>query len=81
MDFPGDLVESRFIVRLNRFLALVDLNGREVRVHVANSGRMRELLVPGNRVLINPRPGPHRKTGFDLVLSQPNCWQDRDGEA
>ena len=68
MDFPGALVESRFIVRLNRFLALVDLNGREVRVHVANSGRMRELLVPGNRVLINPRPGPHRKTGFDLTL-------------
>ena len=68
MDFPCDLVECRFIVRLNRFLALVDLNGQEVGVHVANSGRMRELLVPGNKVLINPRPGPHRKTGFDLAL-------------
>ena len=68
MDFPGDLVEGRFKARLNRFLALVALNGQEVAVHVANSGRMRELLVPGYRVFVRPRPAPHRKTGYDLAL-------------
>jgi len=73
LELPGNLVEGRFKVRLNRFLALVDVNGREVRVHVANSGRMHELLVPGFRVLISPRPGLHRKTGFDLALVDLGC--------
>ena len=68
MDLPDDLVEGRFKVRLNRFLALVEVQGREVGVHVANSGRMREMLVPGYRVLICPRPGSHRKTAYDLAL-------------
>jgi sugar fermentation stimulation protein A len=68
VDFASNLVEGRFKVRLNRFLALVDVKGREVAVHVANTGRMRELLVPGYRVLITPRRESHRKTGFDLAL-------------
>ncbi len=68
MDFPGDLLEGRFKTRLNRFLAVVELDGEEVWVHVANSGRMHELLVPGYRVLIKPSPAAHRKTSFDLAL-------------
>ena len=68
MDFPSGLVEGRFKLRLNRFLAIVEVQGREVGVHVANSGRMREMLVPGYRVLIAPKPGGHRKTGYDLAL-------------
>ncbi len=68
MDVPGSLVEGRFKVRLNRFLALVEINGQDVGVHVANSGRMHELLVPGYRVLVRPCPGPHRKTGYDLAM-------------
>ena len=73
MDLPANLVEGRFKIRLNRFLALVDVNGREVAVHVANSGRMHELLFPGNRVLINPQRGPNRKTHFDLALVDVGC--------
>ena len=61
-------MEGRFKARLNRFLALVEVNGREVGVHVANSGRMHELLVPGYRVLLNPRAKLGRKTSFDLAL-------------
>ncbi len=68
MDVPGTLVEGRFKVRLNRFLALVEINGQDVEVHVAISGRMHELLVPGYRVLVRPCPGPHRKTGYDLAM-------------
>ena len=62
------LVEARFLRRLNRFAATVDIRGRETLVHVANSGRMRELLVEGHRVLLKPAAGEHRKTGFDLSL-------------
>ena len=54
--------------RLNRFAALVDIGGMETLVHVANSGRMRELLVEGRRVLLKPASGQHRKTSFDLAL-------------
>lgn len=62
------LVEARFVRRLNRFAALVDLDGRETLVHVANSGRMKELLAEGHRVFLTPAEGDHRKTSFDLAL-------------
>ena len=62
------LVEGRFVRRLNRFAALVDVGGTETLVHVANSGRMRELLVEGHRVLLRPAAGDHRVTRFDLAL-------------
>lgn len=68
MRFPP-MVEGRFIKRLNRFAALVDVDKREFLVHVPNSGRMEELLVPGFRVLLIPAPaGTNRKTAFDLAL-------------
>lgn len=68
MRFPP-LVEGRFIKRLNRFAALVDVERREYLAHVPNSGRMGELLVPGFRVLLLPAPpGANRKTSFDLAL-------------
>ena len=68
MQLGADLVEGRFLTRLNRFAALVDFEGEEAMVHVANSGRMHELLVPGVRVLLKPQPAEHRKTKFDLAL-------------
>ena len=64
----GKLVESRFLRRLNRFAALVEVGGQETQVHVANSGRMRELFVEGRRVFLRPVHGDHRKTAFDLAL-------------
>ena len=67
MRFPP-LHEARFVRRLNRFAATVSLNGREVMVHVANSGRMRELLLPGNLCYLTDQPCSHRKTAFDLTL-------------
>ncbi|MDH7490539.1 MAG: DNA/RNA nuclease SfsA [Anaerolineae bacterium] len=68
MRFPASLVAARFVARDNRFRATVDLAGRLVPVHVPNSGRMRELLVPGAEVRLAPSRAPARRTAFDLAL-------------
>jgi sugar fermentation stimulation protein A len=68
MQLSANLVEGRFITRLNRFVAMVEVEGQEVMVHVANSGRLGELLVPGYRMMLKPSSGDHRKTHFDLAL-------------
>lgn len=57
-----------FIARLNRFVALVELNGQEVEAHVATSGRLGELLVPGAEVLLEPSATAKRRTPYSLRL-------------
>lgn len=59
--------KGRFLERPNRFIALVDLDGVIVRCHVKNTGRCRELLRPGAAVILQHRPGPERKTEYDLI--------------
>ncbi|WP_026670891.1 DNA/RNA nuclease SfsA [Butyrivibrio sp. AE3006] len=59
--------EAKFISRPNRFIAKVMLDGEEIAVHVKNTGRCRELLIPGCRVLLEKASNPERKTTFDLV--------------
>ncbi len=79
MDLGADLVEGVFVERVNRFLAMVEMDGREVGVHVANSGRMKELFIPGCRVLVRPVPGERRKTKFDLALvDMGRAWASAD---
>ncbi len=68
MYLGEDLVEASFLWRENRFLARVELNGREEGVHVANSGRLRELFVPGARIWLKPAQRDGRKTAYDLAL-------------
>lgn len=63
----GKLREARFLRRLNRFVAEVALEGRVERVHVKNTGRCAELLVPGNRVWLEESDNPNRKTACDLI--------------
>ena len=68
MKLHPNLEEGFFISRLNRFAALVKVAGRDEMIHVANSGRLRELFEPGRRLLLAPAPGEHRKTRYDLAL-------------
>ena len=56
-----------FIERPNRFIANVDINGKTETVHVKNTGRCRELLVPGSKVILEKSDNPDRKTKYDLV--------------
>ena len=59
-----------FLSRPNRFIAQVENGGRVEVCHVKNTGRCRELLVPGARVWLTECPNPARKTRFDLVAVQ-----------
>lgn len=68
MILGDDLMAGVFVRRVNRFLGVIAIDGRETAVHIANSGRMRELFRPGAPVWVKPAPGPHRKTQFDLAL-------------
>lgn len=56
-----------FRARPNRFVAEVELNGRMETVHVKNTGRCRELLVPGHTVYLEKSGNPARKTAYDLI--------------
>ena len=59
--------EAVFLRRPNRFIALAELDGRETVCHVKNTGRCRELLVPGARVYLQKAANPARKTAWDLI--------------
>lgn len=61
------IIQGEFIVRQNRFSAEVAINGIVSPVHVKNTGRCRELLLPGTPVLLERSENPNRKTGYDLV--------------
>ena len=59
--------EGIFISRPNRFIAHVEIAGKEQICHVKNTGRCRELLIPGTRVLVEHTPIETRKTKYDLI--------------
>lgn len=61
---------GRFISRPNRFIAHVEVDGQVEICHVKNTGRCRELLVPGARVFVQKSDKAGRKTGFDLISVQ-----------
>lgn len=64
------MLEARFLSRPNRFVALVALNGQKVVCHVKNTGRCKELLLPGATVYIQKADNPDRKTPYDLIAVQ-----------
>lgn len=70
MKIAEVLVEARFVSRPNRFIAQVEIDGRPETVHVKNTGRCREILVPGTTVWLEPSDKPGRKTAYDLVAAK-----------
>ena len=61
------IAKGSFLSRPNRFLARVLIDGREETVHVKNTGRCRELLLPGAQVYLEKAASPDRKTAYDLI--------------
>ena len=58
---------GRFQSRPNRFIAHVVIDGKTEICHVKNTGRCRELLVPGAKVWCAKAENPNRKTAYDLI--------------
>lgn len=63
----GEMIEGIFLARPNRFVARVLAEGQEVICHVRNTGRCRELLIPGVRVWIQREERQGRKTLYSLI--------------
>ncbi|MBE5969146.1 MAG: DNA/RNA nuclease SfsA [Lachnospiraceae bacterium] len=59
--------KAKFISRPNRFIAEVEIDGHTETVHVKNTGRCKELLIPGCDVWLDAPGTPGRKTKYDLV--------------
>lgn len=72
MQYNGRLIPARFLKRENRFSATVIVDGKKQYVHVPNSGRLRELLIPDREVFLMEAKPSHilRKTRYTLVLSR-----------
>ena len=66
MQYPH-VISGRFVARPNRFVARVETAAGEETVHVKNTGRCRELLIPGVTGYLSRSGNPARKTAFDLI--------------
>lgn len=63
----SSIVKGRFLERPNRFIAHVEICGKAEKVHVKNTGRCRELLLPGAEVYLEKSDNAGRSTQYDLV--------------
>lgn len=71
----GKILPGLFLARPNRFVAHVEIAGRAEVCHVKNTGRCRELLLPGVRVWLEESANPARKTKYDLIAVE----KEREG--
>lgn len=78
-----EIVEGIFIDRPNRFIAHADIEGVVNTVHVKNTGRCKELLIPKTPVRLEVSDNPNRKTLYDLVaVYKKNFgWINMDSQA
>lgn len=60
-------ISGKFLDRPNRFIAYVEVDGSVETVHVKNTGRCQELLLPGAEVTLAVSDNPSRKTKYDLI--------------
>lgn len=76
-------IPARFHSRPNRFIARVWLDGSLETVHVKNTGRCKELLLPEAEVILEPSDKPGRKTKYDLisVYKENLGWVNIDSQA
>lgn len=67
VEIPGEKYEGTLIKRVNRFEAIIDINGVDELCHVPNTGRMKELALPGARVIVSKATNKNRKTAYTLI--------------
>lgn len=77
------IIHGKFHSRPNRFIAKVWVKGKLETVHVKNTGRCRELLLPDAQVILEISDNPNRKTKYDLigVYKENLGWVNIDSQA
>lgn len=70
MNVEWELYDAKVIGRPNRFVVIADLAGKEVKCHLHDPGRLKELIFPGNEIKIREKPSA--KTDYSVV-----CAKDR----
>ena len=68
MKFGEKIVEGMFLERPNRYLARVEINGKETLAHVPDPGRLPGLLLENRKIMLICQPSEKRKTDYTLVL-------------
>jgi sugar fermentation stimulation protein A len=68
MKIAARLIPGAFVKRDNRFRVTVRVEGHLVWAHLPNSGRLRELLLPGRSVLLAAAQASGRRTAYDLLM-------------
>ena len=63
----NNIIKAKFIKRINRFIAEVNIGGVTETVHVKNTGRCKELLLTDSTVILEASDNPLRKTKYDLI--------------
>ena len=69
MKIEKNITYGEFINRPNRFVAYVKVNDEIIMVHVPNTGRCKEILIPGCRIILREENGIKRKTKYDLIAA------------
>ncbi len=69
----SNITEGRFIRRNNRFTAEAEINGIVETVHVKNTGRLKELLIPDAKIWLTCPGNEGRKTKYDLISVEKPC--------
>lgn len=76
------MVRGIFYQRLNRFVAEVYIDGQKEKVHVKNTGRLKELLIQNVEVLLEESNDPNRKTKYSLIaVKKGERWVNIDSQA
>lgn len=78
-----NVIPGTFVRRINRFVAEIQINGQTETVHVKNTGRMGELLLPDVPVSVTVSDNPNRKTKYDLISVYKDSlgWINIDSQA
>lgn len=69
-----NIVKAQFVERPNRFIAHCKIENETVIVHVKNTGRCKELLIPGATVYLEYAPSPKRKTDYSLIAVEKDSY-------
>jgi sugar fermentation stimulation protein A len=73
MKFKFSLIKAKFIERPNRFITIIEINGFQHKSHLADPGRLKELLIPGVDLLVRKfKKSKNRKTKFSTIMVNHN---------